>query len=367
MHDERIAASNESNAQDPFAPPSANVDLAAPMPTAGPWRRYLARSLDLAIMCALLIYPMFVLMGARESFALAVAKYAGNEHIIGVLLVPVLIVMEAVVLGLFGRTPGKALLGVRIRDEGGAPLSFAAYLARNVRVWFAGLGIGIPLVALITQIRQYKRLKSGQPASYDAARKTQVEGSPIAAVRVVIAIVLYLSLSVAIFRAYGAEEIITTVRGTKARGDADPVAWRNEATGLSTMIAGFWKHATTDSETGTMTVTFTEPLDQAAVAITYEDVADYSLDDYLQAFIEVTADQFHLDGRGSDGKRLTKNGHEAWSCAGSMPGHLNMRCELTIAKVGERFWRTLKIQGKPTSATDRIANDLRDALWTTVK
>lgn len=54
--------------------------------------------------------------------------------------------------------------------------------------------------------------------------------------------------------------------------------------------------------------------------------------------------------------------------AGRAAGELRRgEFELVVVQFDSRFWCTVKIQGKPTSATDPIANRLRDALWTTVE
>lgn len=43
------------------------------------------------------------------------------------------------------------------------------------------------------------------------------------------------------------------------------------------------------------------------------------------------------------------------------------RFELLVVQFDGRYWRTVKIEGKPTSAMDPIANHVRDAPWTTVE
>lgn len=358
---------SDSGAADPFAPPRVDVEHKETRPIAGPWRRWLARSIDVAWTLAALSFAIFFVLGATQSELLGKALTNAGQQVISVCLMPIAFLLDAVVFAVFGNTPGKALLGVKVLNADGTKPAFGAFAGRNLRVWLAGYGLGIPLVTLFTMVRQHGRVKAGRAASYDESSARRVEGTPIGALRVAAAIAVYLAIIGALF-VYAKDDVKTDVRVGRSRGNAPAKTWRNEATGLTTQIEGFWTPTITKDPAGSDVVAFNEPLDQAGVVISYEDAAGLSLQEYVDAFIEATKGNFQFDGDGSAGSMSVRGGRRAWTCNGNLlSGTSPLRFELVVVQFGDRFWRTVKIQGKPTSATDPIANRLRDALWTTVE
>lgn len=156
---------------------------------AGPARRFWARFIDGS------------LIGLPTSFFLAfwAAYYSpdiamllarpGGETAFGLLMVPVYLFLESLIFGVFGSTPGKALLGLSLTTQDGKPLDFGQYWQRQFSVYFSGLGMGLPLISLFTLIRQYLRVKRDQCTSYDAGLRN-VESKPIGFVRSLIAFVV---------------------------------------------------------------------------------------------------------------------------------------------------------------------------------
>ncbi len=70
-------------------------------------------------------------------------------------------------LAVFGTTPGKAILCIRVRNADGSKLTYFQALGRTFSVWLRGQGLNIPLVALITAITAYSRLKNDGSTSWD--------------------------------------------------------------------------------------------------------------------------------------------------------------------------------------------------------
>lgn len=85
---------------------------------------------------------------------------------------------EAGLLSTWGTTPGKALAGLAVRDGSGAKLSFETALCRSYRVAYHGLGLGLPVVAYVTQIVACHQLRRVGVAKWDAALGTDVRGEP---------------------------------------------------------------------------------------------------------------------------------------------------------------------------------------------
>ncbi|HEU5442464.1 MAG TPA: RDD family protein [Steroidobacteraceae bacterium] len=139
--------------------------VATPAEQATPWRRYWARSLDITIGTFLVA----VLVGALRpgsSAQLGAAKHAG--WIIVLILLPFVLAMDALIHWSLGNTPGKAIAGIKVlTEEGRRPLSAAAYLGRNFGMYVFGLGLGLPLVSLITLIVSYRRATAGETSRWD--------------------------------------------------------------------------------------------------------------------------------------------------------------------------------------------------------
>lgn len=114
-----------------------------------PWRRFFARQLD--TMVAMVILGTAALLGDPESLVgpEAVAAFAFGAVFIWA-------VIEAVLLAAWGTTPGKATLGLAVRAHNGEKLSFVNALARSFSVWAAGLGLGLPLVNVLTLALAYR-------------------------------------------------------------------------------------------------------------------------------------------------------------------------------------------------------------------
>jgi uncharacterized RDD family membrane protein YckC len=73
----------------------------------------------------------------------------------------------ALCIGLSGTTPGKWCAGVRVLGRDGARLGPRRALARELKVWARGLGLGIPIVAFVTMLLGYTTLMRKQRADWD--------------------------------------------------------------------------------------------------------------------------------------------------------------------------------------------------------
>ena len=90
-----------------------------------------------------------------------------NELAVGVGTTVLLGLLEALSLHLFGTTPGKALLGMRLTGPDGRKLSFGAGLLRYVRMLWHGLGVGIPIWTWFQMGRTVLRCWNGEPQPWD--------------------------------------------------------------------------------------------------------------------------------------------------------------------------------------------------------
>lgn len=169
--------------------PRASVALAVEYVPSGdqirPWVRYWARMLDFFLFCFLAgIVLAFVHAPALEM----------SDTLFGIVLAFAYVFIEPAMLAGWGTTPGKTLLKVRLRNSAGNKLCYADALSRAFKIWFRGLGLGIPIVALFTQIHAYNRLTEQAVTSWDKDGDFKVSHQTIGAWRTIVAVVIMLGI-----------------------------------------------------------------------------------------------------------------------------------------------------------------------------
>lgn len=139
-----------------------------------PWRRWAARILDLNV-------NGFVMVYALALVAFMLAPYQADQFFSvlegpGGILLDVLVttfagsILTGLVIGLTGSSLGKLLFGVRAAKLDGSLIGPMEGIGRDLTIWVKGLGLGIPLVNLFTQIAAYHNLKKTGEATWDAGR-----------------------------------------------------------------------------------------------------------------------------------------------------------------------------------------------------
>lgn len=135
-----------------------------------PWRRFFARTVDISTVGSLLLFLLGFSIGATmPSRVEGLAKAIENPIIATFLLYLVWLPAEAAFLSLFGTTPAKWLFGIRVAYPDGELLSFSEALSRSFLVWVQGLGLGIPFVALFTQLFAYFRIMKTGTTLWDTS------------------------------------------------------------------------------------------------------------------------------------------------------------------------------------------------------
>lgn len=135
----------------------AEAARAEGVPQVRPWVRYFARITDMYIFA----FAFGLFMG-YVGLAAEIPEYAFG------LMVPFIwIFAESLLLSTFGTTPGKWLLGTWVCDAAGKRLSFSDALSRSFSVWFMGMGLGLPVVTLVTLIASYVKLKKEGMTNWD--------------------------------------------------------------------------------------------------------------------------------------------------------------------------------------------------------
>ncbi|MFN3656924.1 MAG: RDD family protein [Pseudolabrys sp.] len=128
-----------------------------------PWRRYFARILDLYIF--MLIF--FFFLGVAFPELSATNQTRGTDYLYTLIGLAAYSVFETFCLNVFGTTFGKLLYGIRLETKAGDQIAFIAALKRSLSIWVRGLGLGIPIIALVTLVVAYRTLLKEGQTSWD--------------------------------------------------------------------------------------------------------------------------------------------------------------------------------------------------------
>lgn len=191
--------------QQPAAPEAASAPSVRPSgalesPGVHPWRRYFAKQVDMLIFSFGSIFLLMVLLELTSpGAARRLEGGMDNPAIGGVVGVFFWGVCEWLCLSMFGSTPGRALYGIRLRQSDGTALTGEQALSRTFLVALKGVGLGIPIVAMVTGIVGYNVLKKDGRSTWDADTGTRVSHiiwSPLRALVVVLvtAVALFIAL-----------------------------------------------------------------------------------------------------------------------------------------------------------------------------
>ncbi len=157
-----------------------------------PWVRYWARTLDTMLFA--LFVGMVIGVIAPEAI-----ESRGAERLLEFFALILWIPIEAVFIFAFGATVGKALLRTRVVNPDGGKLTYPQSLKRSFNVWLRGMGIGIPLVSVISMILAYKSLTNSGKTSWDRIGGYRVRHREIGTARAALLIFTLVALFGLIF------------------------------------------------------------------------------------------------------------------------------------------------------------------------
>lgn len=127
-----------------------------------PWVRLVARIIDV---------HLFNLFGAAMllfvPWEILFAVFQAPLFLVLLLALFLWVLVEPVLLSVWGTTPGRWLFNTQVRTRNGERLTYMLGLRRSFRVWRFGLAFGIPIWNLITMYRSYRRLTEKRIASWD--------------------------------------------------------------------------------------------------------------------------------------------------------------------------------------------------------
>ncbi|HET9485576.1 MAG TPA: RDD family protein [Xanthomonadales bacterium] len=145
-------------------------------------RRFVARVLD-TLTLGLLGGSLAWAWWGNEFFASLGFPLAPEPWVLLFAAILAWIPIEALALAIFGTTPGKALLGLRVAQQDGKRASLGRAIKRGFQVLFRGLGLGIPVIGIITMIVAFARYTGQGRSSWDSDLGLEVRAEPIEAWR----------------------------------------------------------------------------------------------------------------------------------------------------------------------------------------
>ena len=344
------------------SPTLSRAGIPFEFPLAGAWARWLARSFDIWWQTGLVALAAGQAIGSVAPAFLRWLDTPFGWKLFGLACIPAGLLLDAALHAVAGNTPGKAMLGRHLmRTDGRAP-RLGELAGRNLRLWWAGLGLGLPVVLLLTMARQGLRLRGGRPASYDGGRFL-VRASPVGFLRRSVfgaMFALLLGVVVALDAADRQDS-----RDIAAAQAAPRHAWTNPATGLTVQIAAQWLAEVRLADNGnggdSVHYLFTEQGGRAVVLLAFDEQGKTALPPYTRALMDLLAGDVVLDGRRFDDFR----GQSSWVASGEgRDGAMAM--QLRVVPVQGRAWRVMVMQAPPLAATDDLVQELTGALWDSV-
>ena len=324
------------------------------LPAAGPWRRFFARLFDVWTMCLPAGFFMAAVVGRIwPAFGLWMENPSSTPTL-GIIFLPVALVFEAIVFGLFGTTLGKLLFGVRVRLRDGGRPTFLQYLGRVAWMYLSGLGLGIPFVTLFTMGRQFFEVKEGRPATYDAKRYlVQAAGTGVLRTGLAVTALAGLVAGVVFINQREAQRSMRFYAGFE---------WTNPVTKLRASIPRGWQYREQSNTTGDVVHTFFSDTVVAVFAVE-GGMEQVSLDEYQRIWAMAVRPSMELDARA---RPINVKGRLGLQMKGAMTADASRHVDATLLKSGTQVWRIVLVGTSDRDPDTAATAALRDLLFQTV-
>jgi len=145
-----------------------------------PWVRWWARMFDLYIFSLV----GGTILGLVAPSALRLVAEDNNQFLAGMIMIFAWVFVESLLLSSFHTTPGKWIFRTKISMASGESITYASAFNRSLEVWWRGLGMGFPVVPLITSIVAYRQLKRNGVTPWDKEGGFVIAHEPIGVPRI---------------------------------------------------------------------------------------------------------------------------------------------------------------------------------------
>lgn len=155
-----------------------------------PWRRFWARTLDTGVHAFPVAFAFELV--SPGNLATTLQKY--GQFSLSMKLLPFILILEAIVLAIFGTTLGKFLLNIKLIDPNGQRISFPAAILRTFMLWIKGLAFGLPFISMLTAGYAAGVIRKNGTASWDDSNGITVAYDDLSGIKTVFAILLILGI-----------------------------------------------------------------------------------------------------------------------------------------------------------------------------
>jgi uncharacterized RDD family membrane protein YckC len=139
-----------------------------------PWRRYLARTLDMFLLGSFTWMVISILLAVMSKDLFETFFTRGGlmsfQVLASAVVMASLIPVQAILVGTSGTTIGKWIFGVRVTRRDGSAIGIRAALAREASVLGIGMACGVPLVAFIPIFIAYQVLTQTGTTQWDRGK-----------------------------------------------------------------------------------------------------------------------------------------------------------------------------------------------------
>ena len=301
--------------------------------SAGPWRRLLARWIDVWISLVPTVFVVAVGLSFVSSELGMWFQNPTNGQLFALIVAPLSFILDALIVYIFGNSIGKAILRVRVRRTTGEGLTFWQYAKRNFSVWAYGLALCIPLFSIFTMLYQARQLKGMGATGYDVGRY-RVDAAELTPLRTVSIGVVILSL-LAAYVYFSFQDQID--RHAFNAGQQ----WTNPITFAEVQVPAGWVPAAQTNEQGQAVYTFTSPRENLIVVFGKEDLSGISGGAYAQAFPYAVKASMKLAPTSA---QPPLNGRNRWTTSGYLVADFTQAVSVTIVQHDKQMWRTVAVR-----------------------
>jgi len=141
-------------------------------PLVQPSYRWLARIIDLGLWTPLALIIFVPALLAIDSSSGGLVDEASKATLLtfvisGAIFLCLLMLIDTLIGIIFGNTPGKSLMRIRVTEADGTALTAGRRLKRNMGVAILGLGLSIPFLNWLLMLIQYSITRTGKKSTYD--------------------------------------------------------------------------------------------------------------------------------------------------------------------------------------------------------
>lgn len=158
LNAQRYLDTIERSTSEPVSTPSSDI---LPEPHI-PWRRYFARILDYAVYDTL--WRSFLALALNINIY---SRSAASNALDSIVVLVILFIAEPILLTLFGTTPGKWVLGIRVTGNEGELMTYENARTRTWSVMLRGVGLMIPFFRQYRQWKSYKAKNDGETLDWE--------------------------------------------------------------------------------------------------------------------------------------------------------------------------------------------------------